>query len=126
MSHKRQTRYAIYGEGAIVERTVQKWFARFKAFNLKDQESPGRSSTTDEDQIKTLIENNSRYTTRKLAEMLNVSKSTIHEHFVKLGYINRFDVWISHDLMEKNLIWITFPFATHSINATRRHHFWSK
>jgi len=88
MSHKRQTRYAIYGEGAIAERTVRKWFARFKAFNLKDQERPGRSSTTDEDQIKTLIENNSRYTTRKLAEMLNVSKSTIHEHFVKLGYIN--------------------------------------
>jgi len=29
--------------------------------------------------------------TRKLAEMLNISKSTIHEHFVKLGYINRFN-----------------------------------
>jgi len=85
---------AVYGEGA--ERTVRKWFARFKAgdFNLKDQERPGRLSTTDEDQIKTLIENNPRYTTRKL-EMLNTSKSTIHEHFVKLGYINCFDVWIS-------------------------------
>jgi len=43
---------------------------------------------SDGDQIKTLIENNPRYTTRKLAEMLNMSKSTIHEHFVKLGYIN--------------------------------------
>jgi len=51
-----------------------------------------------------LIENNPRYTTRKLAEMLNMSKSTIHEHFVKLGYINRFDVWVPHDLMEKNLM----------------------
>ncbi|XP_012061365.1 PREDICTED: histone-lysine N-methyltransferase SETMAR-like [Atta cephalotes] len=42
--------------------------------------------------------------TRKLAEMLNMSKSTIHEHFVKLGYINRFDVWVPHDLTEKNLM----------------------
>ena len=42
--------------------------------------------------------------TRKLAEMLNISKSTIHEHFVKLGYINRFDVWVLHDLTEKNLM----------------------
>jgi len=34
-----------------------------------------------------------------------MSKSTIHEHFVKvLGYINRFDVWIPHDLTEKNLM----------------------
>ena len=94
---------AVYGEGA--ERTVRKWFARFKTgdFNLEDQERPGKPSTTDEDQIKTLIENNPRYTRRKL-EMLNTSKSIIHEHFVKLGYINCFDVWISHDLTEKNLM----------------------
>ncbi len=60
--------------------------------------------SSDEDQIKILIENNSRYTTRKLAEMLNMSKSTIHEHFVKLGYINYFDVWVPHNLTEKNLM----------------------
>jgi len=86
---------------------VRKWFARFKAgdFNLEDQERSGRPSTTDEDQIKTLIENNPRYTTHKLTKMLNISKSTIHEHFVKLGYINRFDVWyVPHDLTEKNLM----------------------
>ena len=41
--------------------------------------------------------------TRNLAEMLNMSKST-HEHFVKFSYINRFDVWIPHDLTEKNLM----------------------
>jgi len=76
----------VYGEGAIAERTVRKWFAKFKAgdFNL-DQERLSRPSTTDEDQIKTLIENNPRYTTRKLAKMLNISKSIIHEHFMKLG-----------------------------------------
>ena len=35
---------AVYGEGAIAERTVRKWFARFKAgdFNLEDQERPDR------------------------------------------------------------------------------------
>ena len=97
---------AVYGEGAVAERTVRKWFARFKTgdFNLEDQKRPDRSFITDEDQIKILIENNPRYTTRKLAEMLNVSKFTIHEHFVKLGYINRFDVWVPHDLTEKNLM----------------------
>jgi len=85
---------AVYGEGAVAERTVRKWFTRFKAsdFNLEAQKCSGRPFTTDEDQIKSLIENNSRYTTRKLAEMLNMSKSIIYEHFVKLGYINRFDV----------------------------------
>ena len=83
---------------------MRKWFARFKAddFNLEDQERPGRPSTTDEDQIKTLIENNPLYTTCKLAEMLNMSKSIIHEHFVKLGYINRFDVWVPRFNGEKS------------------------
>ena len=46
MPHKRQTRCAVYGEGAVSERTVQKWFAKFKAgdFNLEDQERPSRPS----------------------------------------------------------------------------------
>jgi len=37
----------VYGESAIAERTVRKWFARFKAgdFNLEDQERPGGPST---------------------------------------------------------------------------------
>jgi len=51
--HKWQTRiYAVYSEGsAVAEKTVRKWFARFKAgdFNLEDQERPGKHSTTDED-----------------------------------------------------------------------------
>lgn len=31
---------AVYGEGALIERTVRKWFSRFKAgdFNLEDQD----------------------------------------------------------------------------------------
>jgi len=57
---------AVYGEDAVAERIVRKWFARFKAgdFNLEDQECPGRLSIIDEDQIKMneLIENNPRYT----------------------------------------------------------------
>ena len=51
---------AIYGKGVVAERIVRKWFSRFKTgnFSLEDQERPGRRSTTDEDQIKTLIKNN--------------------------------------------------------------------
>ena len=31
-----------------------------------------------------------------------MTNSTIHEHFVKLGYINRLDVLVPHELTEKN------------------------
>ncbi|XP_053976446.1 histone-lysine N-methyltransferase SETMAR-like [Hylaeus volcanicus] len=76
---------AVYGEGAVAERMARKWFAKFKDgnFNLEDEVRSGRPSTTDKDQIKTLVENNPHYTTRNLAEMLNLSKSTIHEHVLK-------------------------------------------
>ena len=42
---------AVYGEGAVTDRTVRKWFTRLKAgdFILKFQERSGRPSTTDED-----------------------------------------------------------------------------
>lgn len=96
----------VYGKGALSGRTVRKWFARFKAgdLNLDDQERLGRPSTTDEDQIKALVENNPHYTTRELAEMLNIPKTTIHEHLLKLDYVNRLDIWVPHDLTEKNLM----------------------
>ena len=58
--------------------------------------------------MKTLIENNPRYTTRKLGEMLNMTKSTIHEHFMKIGYINRLDALVPHELTEKNLDGLLF------------------
>ena len=42
MPHKRHKICAVFGEGAVAERTVRKWFAKFKAddFNLEDQECP--------------------------------------------------------------------------------------
>ena len=49
-------------------------------------------STTNNEQIKTLIEYNQHYTTRELAEMLKISKTTIHEHLLKLDYVNRYNV----------------------------------
>lgn len=41
----------------VAEKTICRWFARFKAgdFDLEDQEHPGRSSVTDENLIKPVI-----------------------------------------------------------------------
>lgn len=76
-----------------------KWFARFKAdnFDLDHQEHPGRTLNEDEDRIESLIENNSRYTTRELAEMLETLKTTTHEHSKKFGYVNHFNVRVPHN-----------------------------
>jgi len=96
---------ALYDEGAVAERTVRKWSAGLKLVISILKIKNARAGSLPQMKIRLKhIENNSRYRTRKLIEILNMSKSTIYEHFVKLGYINRFDVWVPHDLTEKNLM----------------------
>ena len=62
-----------------------------------------RPVKVDSDQIETLIENNQRYTTWEIADILIISKSSIENHLHQLGYVNRFDVWVPHKLSKKNL-----------------------
>ena len=53
---------------------------------------------------RTLIENNQRYTTREIADILKISKSCVENHLHQLGYVHRFDVWLPHKLRGKNLL----------------------
>ena len=50
---------AVYGEGAVTDRTCQKWFAKFHAgdFSLDDAPRSGRPVEVDSHQTETLIEN---------------------------------------------------------------------
>ena len=93
----------MYGEGALTDRTCQKWFAKFCAgdFLLDDAPGLGRPVKVDSDQIKTIIENNQCYTTREIADRLKISKSSVENHLHQLGYVNHFDVWVPHKLSEK-------------------------
>ena len=81
---------------AVTDQTCQKWFAKFCAgdFSLDDAPQSGRPVEVDSDQIETLIENNQRYTTREIADILKISKSSAENHSHQLGYVNHFDVWI--------------------------------
>ena len=94
---------AVYGEGAVTDRTCQKCFAKFRAgdFLLDDASRSGRPVEVDSDQIETIIENNQCYTTREIADILKISKSSVENHLHHLGYVNRFDVWVPHKLSEK-------------------------
>ena len=97
---------AVCGKGAVTDPTCQKWFAKFPAgdFSLDDAPRSGRPVEVDSDQIQILIENNQHYTTQEIANILKISKSSTENHLHKLGYVNRFDVWIPRKLSEKNLL----------------------
>ena len=63
----------VYGEGVIGERAAQKWFAKFKNgdFDLDDTPRSGRPSKFDEDRLKALLKEESRQTSRELADKMN-------------------------------------------------------
>ena len=86
----------------MTDQTCQKRFAKFCAgdFLLDDAPSLGRPVEVDKDQIETIIENNQCYTTQEIANILRISKSSAENHLHQLGYVNHFDVWVSHNLSE--------------------------
>jgi len=58
----------------------------------------------DDDQIKSLIESNPHYTTREITEIIDVSQKIIVNHLHTLNYVSRYDIWIPHNLSDKNLM----------------------
>ncbi|KAL4719047.1 hypothetical protein ACJJTC_014046 [Scirpophaga incertulas] len=65
---------AVYGEGAIAERTARYWFAKFKSgnFDLKDASRSGRPSEFDEVRLDQLL--------HEAAQRKGSNKSTVAEH----------------------------------------------
>ena len=68
--------FTVHGEGT--DQTCQKWFAKFPAgdFSLDDAPWSGRPVEVGNDQIETLTENNQCHSTREIAGLLKMSKST--------------------------------------------------
>lgn len=56
------------------------------------------------DEIKVLVESILRYTTREIAETLNTSYVTIQNHFKKLKFEIKHDVWVPHKLKKTHLV----------------------
>ena len=68
--------YTVYREGAVTDRTCQKWFVKFRAGDFSPDDIPqsGRPVEVDSDQIKTLIENNQCYTRWEIVDILKITK----------------------------------------------------
>ena len=71
---------------------------------LDDAPRFGRPVEVYSHQIETIIENNQRYTARKITDILKISKSSTENHLHQLGYMNCFDVWVPRKLNEKNFL----------------------
>jgi [histone H3]-lysine36 N-dimethyltransferase SETMAR len=88
------------GQGTITHVTVSNWFNRFREGNLKldDEERSGRPPVVNLDELRQLIEEDPRQTTRCLAEQFECCKSTIENALHALGKSWRYGLWIPHEL----------------------------
>ena len=89
---------SVYGEGAIAEGTVRDWYAKFKNgnFDLKDAPRSGRPVEFDEERLNQLLHENSRQTTRELAEKMDCSHTTIEKHLHSMGKVQKCGAWVLH------------------------------
>ena len=58
----------------------------------------------DSGQIKILIEKDPCYTMQQMAYTLKISTLRTENHLYRLGYVNCFDVWVTHKLREKTFL----------------------
>ena len=95
---------AVYGEGAISERTAQKWFSRFAVgnFELSDYPRSGRPVQLEEKQLNDLIHEDPRQTTREPAQKMGCSHDTIARHLHSLGKVQKLGAWVPHVLDENH------------------------
>ena len=61
------------------------------------------------DQLKQIVDQNPHFTTKDIADIVNVSKGTVFANLKKIGYVSKLDVWVPHQLTGAQL--------THRISA---------
>ena len=93
----------VFGEGVANERTVRRWFAKFRSgdFNLEN-ELRGRPETkVNNDELKAVVEADTSQTTRQLASRFDVSIPTIIDHLKQIGKIKKLNRWVPYELNER-------------------------
>jgi len=96
---------AAFGEGTVNERTIQRWFKKFKNGDESLENEPrGRpESTLDDTVLRAHVESNPRTTVREIAQELGVSTATISRHLSTIGKVKKLDKWVPHELNENQM-----------------------
>ena len=94
-----------FGEGSTAESTIRCWFAKFRFgdFDLRDEKGLGRNHSTDNEELRTLVEINPQTTVQELSEQLRVSISTIADHLKDIGKVKKWNKWVPRLLTEKQM-----------------------
>ncbi|KAJ0174870.1 hypothetical protein K1T71_009978 [Dendrolimus kikuchii] len=96
----------VYGTNAISVRVAQIWFKRFQFgnFDIKDARRSGRPVTDKIDAIFEKVEQDRHISSYDVAGELGIDHKTVLAHLKKAGYTKKLDIWVPHELTERNLM----------------------
>ncbi|KAF2359856.1 Myc-type basic helix-loop-helix (bHLH) domain [Trinorchestia longiramus] len=88
-----------WGEESTRDRTVRRWFGKFRSGDesLNDEEGRGSLGSLENEQ---LHEQNPRQSVREISQTLRVSIATVSSHLKIIGKVKKLDKWVPHELNE--------------------------
>lgn len=97
-----QTLVKAYGDQAPSYPNCRVWFQRFKSgdFDVNDKERPGQPKRFENDELQSLLDQNSAQTEKELAEALGVGQATVSRRLHAMGKILKAGKWLPHELTE--------------------------
>ncbi|XP_075862154.1 histone-lysine N-methyltransferase SETMAR isoform X2 [Microcebus murinus] len=93
----------VFGKDVANERTVRRWFEKFRCgdFNLENEPRGRPETKVDNDELKAVVEANPSQPTRELAARFDVSIPTILDHLKQIGKVKKLNRWVPHELSER-------------------------
>ncbi|KAF2345107.1 hypothetical protein FHG87_024138 [Trinorchestia longiramus] len=95
-----------WGEESTRDRTVQRWFGKFRSGDesLKDEEGRGCLGSLENEQLHAVVEQNPRQSVREMSHTLGVSIATVSRHLKIIGKVKKLDKWVPHELNENQKV----------------------
>ncbi|XP_014484313.1 PREDICTED: histone-lysine N-methyltransferase SETMAR-like, partial [Dinoponera quadriceps] len=97
---------AVYGPNTVSNATAKLWFQRFRSgyMDVEDEARSGRPIVENVDKIMEIVESDRHVSTYSIAQGLKISQKTVWNHLHKASFKKKLDVWVPHELMQKNLL----------------------
>lgn len=96
----------VYGPDTLSIRVAQHWFKRFRSgvVEVKDAPRSGRPVVENVAKIMEIVESDRHVSTRNIAQELHIGVATVSSHLQKAGFKKKVNVWVPHELTQKNLM----------------------
>ena len=93
----------IWGQNSVGESTVQQWFKKFRSGDISLEDAPrsGRPRALQDNELRTLVEDDPSQTARGIAQKLGVSHHAVLHGLKRIGKVKKLEKWVPHDLNDR-------------------------